>query len=329
MQILDCTLRDGANVLGKGFPKDITEMILSGLIENGIDIIEFGNAGGIGAYDVAGMIAPLTDNEYIELAQPFIDKAEIGMFLNAKRYREKYVDMASDGNMKFIRVGAEPGMADISKAPIEKIKKSGMKVRYAMMKAYLEPPEKLAREAKVLQSYGLDEITIMDSAGMMLPAEAKAYASALSTALEIPVGFHGHNNLGLSAANALAAYEGGAQVMDCGLMGMARSAGNLATENAVLIFKKLGKLPAVDSFGLLDFIDNKLAPKMSEHDYRAAISPLDLILGYTGTHSSFLKLFKKVSEENKVPLYRLIEAVSATNIRNPTEKEILEAAKLI
>ena len=84
MRFMDCTLRDGSNVLGKGFPADLTTLMLRGLIENNIKTIEYGNAGGIGAYAL-GNLAPLNDLEYLELAQPFVDKAEIGMFLNAKR----------------------------------------------------------------------------------------------------------------------------------------------------------------------------------------------------------------------------------------------------
>ena len=31
MKIMDCTLRDGANVLGNGFPRELTEMMGSAL----------------------------------------------------------------------------------------------------------------------------------------------------------------------------------------------------------------------------------------------------------------------------------------------------------
>lgn len=86
MKIMDCTLRDGANVLGNGFPRELTEMMLRGLVNNGVSIIEYGNAKGIGAYEVSGAVAPLTDDEYLELASPLIGKAEIGMFYNAKRF---------------------------------------------------------------------------------------------------------------------------------------------------------------------------------------------------------------------------------------------------
>ena len=72
----------------------------------------------------------------------------------------------------------------------------------------------------------------MDSADTMMPDDAFAYVKALKSRVKIPVAFHGHNNLGLSVANALSAYEAGADVFDCGLLGMAHSAGNCATELA-------------------------------------------------------------------------------------------------
>ena len=76
------------------------------------------------------------------------------------------------------------------------------------MKAYVLPPDALADEARRLEDMGLDFITIMDSAGTMSPDEVKAYVSRMVRRVSIPVGFHGHNNLGLSVANAVAAYRG-------------------------------------------------------------------------------------------------------------------------
>ena len=61
VRLLDCTLRDGANVVGKGFDEEITKIVLDILTESKVPIIEFGNAGGIGAYEVAGFTNALTD----------------------------------------------------------------------------------------------------------------------------------------------------------------------------------------------------------------------------------------------------------------------------
>ena len=174
VRLMDCTLRDGANVVGKGFDAEITKIVLDILTESNVPIIEFGNAGGIGAYEVAGFTNALTDMEYLDLVQPYLGKSEIGMFLNAKRFREPNVELAASKGMKFLRCGADAGDArKISEVPVKTIKKYGMKAYYSAMKAYLLTPEELAEEAKFLESIGLDEFTIMDSAGTMMPDDVK------------------------------------------------------------------------------------------------------------------------------------------------------------
>ena len=54
MKIMDCTLRDGANVVGNGFSAELTELMLRGLTKNHYPIIEFGNAKGIGGIPATG-----------------------------------------------------------------------------------------------------------------------------------------------------------------------------------------------------------------------------------------------------------------------------------
>ena len=167
----------------------------------------------------------------------------------------------------------------------------------------------------------------MDSAGTMFPQDATAYVKALKAKVTIPVGFHGHSNLGLSQANALAAAAAGADEIDCGLLGMARSAGNCATELAAATLKKEGYLQEVDLYGLLDFLDKELIPAMEPYGYHVAVNPTDLILGLVGCHSNFLPMFRKVAEEEHVSLLRLIADVSAMDRKAPPESLLREIAE--
>lgn len=82
MKIFDCTLRDGGNVVGKGFDKELTISMIEGLISTGIEDIEYGHCTGINStLDDNSNAAPLTDNQYLELAKDYIDKANLGMFV--------------------------------------------------------------------------------------------------------------------------------------------------------------------------------------------------------------------------------------------------------
>lgn len=325
--LMDCTLRDGANVVGKGFDAQLTDLMLDGLTAAHVPIIEFGNAGGIGAYEVAGFTAAETDQTYLDIGRKYVGRgSQLGMFLNAKRYREKNVPLAKEAGLSFLRVGADAGDGDIALQAIRDIKAGGLKAFYSAMKAYLLTPQQLAEEGKKLRDAGLDEITIMDSAGTMLPDQVAEYTRKLAQAVSIPVAFHCHNNLGLSAANAVVAYENGATILDCGLMGMARSAGNLATELCVAIMHRYGQMQDIDLYGMLDFIDQRLQPAMDAHNYHNPVTPLDLVLGLSGCHSSLLKKFKAVAEEHQVNLYQLIVEVSARDQKSPSDELMAKTA---
>lgn len=327
MNLFDNTLRDGGNVVGHGFSAELTVSIVKGLLDAGIQDIELGNCKGIGAYEKLQATKALSDREYLKILEPYVSQGRLGMFLMAKLADETLTRTAKDGGLTFLRVGANAGDGAGSVQAVELVKKAGLICRYSLMKAYVSTPEELAREAKMLQNAGVDMITIMDSAGTMFPQEAVSYVKALKAAVTIPVGFHGHSNLGLSQANALAAVAAGADEIDCGLLGMARSAGNCATELAAATLKKEGYLQDVDLYGLLDYLDQELIPAMKPYGYHVAVTPTGLMLGLAGCHSNFLPMFRKVAEAENVSLHRLIADVSAVDRKNPSEELLREIAR--
>lgn len=327
MNLFDNTLRDGGNVVGHGFSPELTESMVRGLLNAGILDIELGNCKGLGAYEQVGATKAPSDEEYFEVLKPYLPKGRIGMFMLAKCANAEKVKDAAVAGLHFLRVGANAGDGKGSLEAVRMVKEAGLICRYSLMKAYVSTPEELATEAKMLQDAGVDKITIMDSAGTMFPADATAYVTALKKALSIPVGFHGHSNLGLSQANALAAVAAGADEIDCGLLGMARSAGNCATELAAATLKKEGYLQDVDLYGLLDYLDQELIPAMATYGYHVAVNPTDLMLGLAGCHSNFLPMFRNVAEEEGVSLLKLIADVSAIDRKNPPESLLREVAR--
>ena len=128
VKLMDCTLRDGGNVVGKGFNAYITDIVLDGLTACHVPTVDFGNAGGIGAYEVAGFTKAETDATYLEIAQKYLNRgSELGMFLNAKRYMKKSVVAAKEAGLSFLRVGADAGDAAVSIPAIRDIKAEGLK----------------------------------------------------------------------------------------------------------------------------------------------------------------------------------------------------------
>ena len=66
---------------------------------------------------------------------------------------------------------------------------------------------------------------------------------------------------------------------------------------------------------------------MDAYRYHVAVNPVDLMLGLTGCHSSFLPMFRKVAQEEGVSLLCLIADVSAIDRKAPSENLLRDVAK--
>ena len=271
----------------------------------------------------------MTVGQIVDMFRDFYDdfRPQLAYEMLAKLADKELVRGAADAGLYFLRVGADAGDGAGSVKAVAAVKEAGLTCRYSLMKGYVLPAAELAKEAKLLQGAGVDRITIMDSAGTMFPDQTTEYVKALKDSVTIPVGFHGHSNLGLSQANALAAVAAGADEIDCGLLGMARSAGNCATELAAATLKREGYLPAVDLFGLLHYLEDDLIPTMKPYHYHVAIAPVELMLGLSGCHSSFLPMFRKVAHEEGVSLLKLIAEASTIDRKAPSESLLRDVAK--
>ena len=87
-----------------------------------------------------------------------------------------------------------------------------------------------------------------------------------------------------------------------------------------------GKALDIDLYKLLKFEDQKLIPAMEKEGYHTPLQPKDLILGYSGAHSSFMKTFKAVAQDCGVDLYRLIVETSKLDRKSPTEELMRQVA---
>ena len=99
-------------------------------------------------------------------------------------------------------------------------------------------PERLAKECAQLVGYGASAVGIFDSAGNYLPDDVTERITAIRAAVDVPVAFHGHNNLGMAVANSLAAVEAGATTLDACARGFGAGAGNTQLEVLVPVHEQ-------------------------------------------------------------------------------------------
>jgi homocitrate synthase NifV len=81
---------------------------------------------------------------------------------------------------------------------------------------------------------GARRLTIYDTNGSANPFSVHALIARLRSEFEVAIFFHGHNDLGLATANALAAVRAGADGLDVTVNGLGDRAGNAPLEQVAL-----------------------------------------------------------------------------------------------
>ncbi|MCL5103932.1 MAG: 4-hydroxy-2-oxovalerate aldolase [Armatimonadetes bacterium] len=305
-RLVDTTLRDGSHALRHQFTRDQVREIVKGLDAGGVPVIEVAHGDGLAGSSLQYGFSGTPELDLIEEARSAATNAKIAALLLPGVGTRKELKEAVSRGIQMIRVATQCTEADVSEQHFNMGKEMGLETAGFLMMAHMRPPEVLAEQAVLMESYGCDCIYVVDSAGAMLPHDAAARVSALKKALiKGKVGYHAHNNLGLGVGNTLAALEAGADWVDGTLRGLGAGAGNTATELLAAVLDKMGCNPGLDVFRLMDAAEFVLAPMMPFQPIpdRDAIA-----IGYAGVYSTFLLHAKRLGEKYEVdPLDILVE----------------------
>jgi hydroxymethylglutaryl-CoA lyase/(R)-citramalyl-CoA lyase len=121
------------------------------------------------------------------------------------------------------------------------------------------------------------EVVLADTIGVAAPREVRELISRTGAA-----GFHGHNTRNTGYANALAALEAGAEVLDSSIGGLGgcpyapRASGNVATEDLVYLLEHEGIPTGVDLdalIGISTWLEGVFGRKLEGQVYRAGAWP--------------------------------------------------------
>lgn len=104
-------------------------------------------------------------------------------------------------------------------------KAHGLKVRYTPEDTVRSPWPNVRAAATAAVEAGADRISIADTTGCMTPTRMADAVHRMRSIVDVPLHVHCHNDLGLAAANALAAYEAGASVIDVAVNGLGERTG--------------------------------------------------------------------------------------------------------
>ncbi len=293
--IYDATLRDGNHAISHRLQADQIRVYASAADAAGVSMIEVGHGNGLGASSLQVGEALLSDETMLQVARQSIKRAKLAIHcMPGFATIHKNLRMALDLGVDVVRVASHCTEADITRKHIDFVRQQGKEVYGALMMSHMASKETLLEECLKMQSYGAQGVTLMDSAGALLPQEVQERIQYLVTHLEINVGFHAHNNLGLGVANSVQAIQAGARILDGTARGFGAGAGNAPLEVLVAVLEKMGYATGCDLYALLeaaDLAEEKVMEKVP------TIQSLSIISGLHGVFSGFVKHVERIAAQ--------------------------------
>ena len=323
IKIVDTTMRDGSHAVSHSFSPDQVKAIASGLDASGVDIIEISHGDGLAGSSINYGFSKYSELDLIRAASEVVTNAKLAVLLLPGIGTIESLEEARDCGANAVRVATHCTEADIAIQHIQYAKKHGMFTVGFLMMVHMISPEKLAEQAAIFVEAGADYINLADSAGHLLPQEVKAMVATVKKAVNIPIGFHAHNNLGVAIANSLAAAEEGVDFLDGTLRGLGAGAGNAQSEALVAVLNRGGFTTNADFNKLMDVAAESVDPIMQRPQvvFNDAIT-----LGYSGVYSSFLLHARRAAERYGVDARDILVELGKRHMVGGQEDMIINVA---
>jgi len=294
--------------------------------EVGCDYIEVGHGNGLGASSMQLGESLVPELRMIGLAKSLLKKTKVSVHaMPGFATISKNLSPAIEHGVDLFRIGTHCTEADLSARHIEYIRKSGSSVWGILMMCHMASAKTLLEEAEKMISYGADAIVLMDSAGTLTPSDVREKISTLVAGLNAPVGFHAHENLGLSVINSITALEAGASILDATACGLGAGAGNTPLGVLIAALHRTGYGPRlkVDLYKALR--SGAIAGEIFR-DHIPSNSETTIISGLNGVFSGFAKPVLRIANELNVDPKQIFSELGARKIIGGQEDLILEIA---
>jgi isopropylmalate/homocitrate/citramalate synthase len=267
IEIVDVGPRDGLQNEDKNLSPEVRAELCEKLASAGVPRVEaasFVNPKRVpqmaGAEEVLATIERSPDTTYA------------GLVLNEQGY-ERAIEAGVDEvryafpvTETFARRNQNTTVADamqLAARLVERARLDGVRVSVTLSAAFGDPfegwvsPEHVLQIASSVAASGPDEIVLADTIGVGVPSQVQELVKGV-LAHGTTVGCHFHDTRNTGIANALAAVENGATVLDASVAGTGgcpfapRATGNIATEDLVYLLHNMGYTTGIDLDALIE-----------------------------------------------------------------------------
>jgi 4-hydroxy 2-oxovalerate aldolase len=288
LRITDTSLRDGSHHKRHQFEPEDVRAIVAALDAAGVPVLEVTHGDGLGGSSFNYGFSRTPEQELIKIAAETAKNAKIAFLMLPGLGVKDDILMAQDNGGSICRIATHCTEADVSEQHFTLARERGLETVGFLMMAHSQPPEVLAKQARIMVDSGCQCVYVVDSAGALVLEQVGDRVSALVAEIghEARVGFHGHENLGLGVANTVVAARAGATQIDGSVRRFGAGAGNTPVEAFVGVCDKLGWKTGIDFLKIVDAAEDVVRPVMPEE---CVLDRMTLMMGYAGVYSSFLK----------------------------------------